>query len=329
VVNSPRIQWDELRALIDTADVPRTLRLDGTPPINIFYEPATGRLGLQVPLGATEVPVSPLVQLEIEKRNLDGKNVAEISTNSQPLYPYFHGFAISVADRVQKDGLDANDAVAECLARWRDLFRQALMLSPERQLGLMGELWLLNRLIITRGSKEALTAWTGPRSEAHDFRLGSLEIEVKATTGEHRIHVISSDTQLVPSPGNRLYLLSLQYASAGSGAGNSLGDLIAGIRSRLVRTSEGQSFDDTMEAAFDLTPHVLPFYNTRYRMRSSPYLVEVGHEFPRINLTDLSDAVDIVRISDVRYRVNVEGLGVEEGTPPFIELLGEAQDAAR
>src|SRR5215211_7883737 len=255
--------------------------------------------------------------------------MVEISTTSPALYPYFYGFAVSVADRVQDDGLDANEAVTECLARWRDLLRQAALLSPERQLGLTGELWLLDRLVTTRGPAAALEAWTGPSGEAHDFRFDHLEVEVKATIGEHRVHVVSSDTQLIASPHARLYLLSLQYTAAGSGEGLSLGDRIAALRTRLDSGSTRRAFEAALRSGFAVAPEDLPLYTRRLKLRTAPYLVAVDDDFPRIDLSRLVDFIDIARVSDVRYRVNVEGLGFEVGTPAFTDVLGETDDATR
>jgi hypothetical protein len=238
------------------------------------------------------------------------------------LFPYFHGFSLSVADRIQLDGLDAGAAVNECVVRWKDLLRLVTLLSPERQLGLVGELWLLSHLVARLGPADALAAWTGPTRAAHDFRFGRYEIEVKATRGERRVHVISSDTQLVASPECELYLLSLQFTLAGAEAGESLASRITAVRDQLKNRSLVQVFDAALVAGYGLDASDLDQYSAAVKLRTSPYLVPIDADFPRVDLAGSASGNAVARISDVRYRVDVEGLGFVAGSPQFDEVIG-------
>jgi hypothetical protein len=315
-----------MTAIIEHADAPVAVRLDGAVVVHLFYEPAVGRLGLRVPVGTIELQASPLTRVMIDRRTLNATDVVEISTVAPVLFPYFHGFAVSVADRVQLDGLDPNAAINECVFRWQDLLRQAGMLSLERQLGLIGELWLLDHLIGHLGPIEALESWSGPTHAAHDFRFGPFEIEVKTTRGEHRVHVISSDTQLVASEGSELHLLSLQFTAAGPGQGASLQTRIASVRARIQDAALKRTFDRTLADAFGLDLDDLAAYTARVKLRTPPYLVPVCGRFPRLVLGDLGDRTDTSRISDVRYRVDVEGLGFKAGSEQFTAVLGVIND---
>ncbi|MHB1510431.1 MAG: PD-(D/E)XK motif protein [Acidimicrobiales bacterium] len=318
----PRISWEELAAIIHDAEAPVAVRLDGEVVVYIFYDPADGRLGLRVPVGAADLDPSPLVQVEVTRRQLDGGDIVEIATRTVMLFPYFHGFCLSVADRIQLDGLDANEAVNECVAGWTDLLRQATLLSPERQLGLIGELWLLSRLVARLGPAEALAAWTGPSQAAHDFRFGRFEVEVKTTRGERRVHVISGDTQLLASLGCKLYMLSLQFTAAGADAGESLASRVAAIRGQLTERPFVQLFDALLLASYGLDPSDLAHYSSTVKLRTPPYLVPVDADFPRLVLADLVGGDTLARVSDLRYRVDVEGLGFPAGSPQFDEVIG-------
>ncbi|MHB8430068.1 MAG: PD-(D/E)XK motif protein [Acidimicrobiales bacterium] len=322
MTTQPRISWEELAAIIRDADAPVAVRLDGEVVVYVFFDPASGRLGLRIPVGAADLDPSPLAQVEIARRHLDGDDVIEIATRTVALFPYFHGFCLSVADRIQLDGLDANAAVNECVARWKDLLRQVTLLSPEMQLGLIGELWLLGHLMALLGPADALSAWTGPTRAAHDFRFGRFEIEVKTTRGEHRVHVISSDTQLVASQGCTLYLLSLQFTVAGADAGESLASRVIALRDQLQQRSLVQVFDAVLAADYGLDPSDLGQYSAAFKLRTPPYLVPVDAEFPRVVLADLVDGNSAARISDLRYRVDVEGLGFLPGSPQFDNVIG-------
>lgn len=324
-----RLSWDQLNERIETADAPFSMRLDGPVVVHLFFEPDRQRLGLRVPRGEAELGPSALARVQITTPLVGRSELVEIATEAPTLFPYFHGFAISVADRVQLDGLDPNEAVNECIARWQDLLRSAGRLGAEHELGLLGELYLLAHLIGRLGPTEALTAWTGPTRAAHDFRFAAHEIEVKTTRGEHREHVISSDTQLVPSEGSSLWLLSLQFTAAGPGEGWTLAEAVRDIRVRLRVASLVRSFDQTLLDVFGLAPTDLSAYTGRVKLRTPPYLVPINAGFPRLNPADALEPHVRARVSDLRYRVDVEGLGFEPDSVPFVTVLGDLDHVTR
>lgn len=318
-----RLSWDQLHERIEAADAPFAVRLDGPVVVHLFFEPGGQRLGLRVPRGEAELGPSPLAQVQITTPLVGGNELVEIATEVATLFPYFHGFAMSVADRVQLDGLDTNEAVNECVARWQDLLRSAGRLPAERELGLLGELYLLAHLVGRLGPTDALAAWTGPTRAAHDFRFTGYEIEVKTTRGEHREHVISSDTQLIASESCSLWLLSLQFTAAGPGQGWTLAEAVGDVRARLGVASLVRSFVQTLQDEFGLAPTDLPVYTGRVKLRTPPYLVPINPAFPRLNPAEALEPHLLVRVSDVRYRVHVEGLGYPPGSAPFLNVLGD------
>jgi hypothetical protein len=320
-----RPTWEEMGAYLESA-APVLVRLRGEPTVDFFLDSLGSRFGLRVHGSTTSqdlVSDSPLVALEVSSVLLEDGPTLEIATSVHDLYPHFFAFALSVADRIQVDHLPAETALRRSLRDWRTLFEQLSLLAPERQLGLLGELWLLDRLMDIHGLK-ALDAWTGPRGEAHDFRIDSSEFEVKTTSGEHRIHQISSDSQLTPSPGRDLFVLSLQFAAGGPGD-LSLRGAIEALRKRLT-SSATIHFEEVLEDAFQLPPASLAHYSNRLTLRTRPYLVAVGKSFPRITRADVLSIAGraMSRISDVRYRVDLDGLGWEDGTPEFLAVLPEA-----
>jgi hypothetical protein len=90
-------------------------------------------------------------------------------------------------------------ALESSLALWRALLQTSALLSEEKQVGLAGELWLLERLLRGLGPR-ALDAWVGPGGQSHDFRLGDFEFEVKATSGTRRVHMINGLNQSLGTP---------------------------------------------------------------------------------------------------------------------------------
>ena len=121
-----------------------------------------------------------LANIHLRHRVIDGIEYAEVGTTSKRLYEEFYYFVMSVADEIQLRDAVPLDAVERKLREWEQLLARLALLTPEEQIGLWGELWMLRRLGATYG-EGVLSAWVGPQGEAHDFRVGNVEFEVKAT----------------------------------------------------------------------------------------------------------------------------------------------------
>jgi hypothetical protein len=266
-----------------------------------------------------------MARIEIRDVVVRGQTFLEISTASPALLPHFYAFALSVADRIQVGGEPPMLAIRDSLAQWRDLFRQVATLSDEEQTGLLGELWVLDRLFGSLGS-DALEAWTGPRGEAHDFRLGVREFEVKATRTERRIHWITSTTQLVPSPGRELFVLSVQFAAAGAGPGVSIRDRVRGLEALLEPQGRIPEFEALLQTRYGLSLDDAEHYGDLVQFRSEPRLIPVTDELPCIRAEDILaiERPEMERVTDVLYRLDVAGLGYPDGSAEFLEVLPEA-----
>lgn len=319
--NSDRhLSWENFDAMIRHG-VPAIHRVSGDPVVDMFIEESERRIGLRTPCTKeTQAPVSPLEMVEIDLVWVD-RLLLQVSTGERRLYAEFYSFCMSLADRIQLDHEPAVQAVLTTLANWRDLLTPTGGLPLERQIGLIGELWLLARLTTAQGPG-AVIAWTGPLGEPHDFRLKEVEFEVKATLAPTRTHIINGEHQLMPSPGNRLWILSLQLEPAGTG-GISLPELIAALR---IKAASHPSVLERLELAMaacgyrdiDRTK-----YEDRWRFRARPEIVPVNDACPRITRTVLDSSMPAVahRISDLHYRVNLEGLGLPDSSAEFQDIL--------
>lgn len=313
--------WESIRPHLK-GDAPVAVPLRGEPALTMVLDPVRHRVALRIPdHGVADLPAT-LRSIDLRRVRLDGGNAIELSTEIAALFPHFYAFALSVAEGIQTAGLEPSSAITKSLHEWEILFSRVGMLSEEKQLGLLGELWLLRRLLDALGV-DGFDAWTGPRGEAHDFRLGHKEIEVKATGGERRAHMISSEGQLKASPDHELFLLSLQFAPAGAG-GSTLGEAVAEVRERCGALGRGDALDAVL-GAFGLDEGNLDQYRERRQLRSKPYLVPITAAFPRIVRADLLDLPydDMSRVTDIRYRVDVDGLGWEDGTAEFLCVIPE------
>ena len=317
------ITWATFDADFLQPGLPANIPIAGTPSVTLFVDEHADRIGLRTALSANiTAPSSPLAQIQIAVIRRKDVFELEVAASSNVLYREFFAFLLSLSDRIQLDGLPPLAALRISLESWQSLLSSLTLLTDEQQLGLTGELWLLERLFLSK-NKDALRAWVGPLAEAHDFRLADNEFEVKTTGGERRVHRINGLEQLVASPSRRLYVVSLQFAAAGAGIGRSLPEAVQAIRQLI-------GADDPDLAAFEASLLALQYRKsdeTHYRMkrqlRSTPHLVPVDENCPRITRTMLGSVLGAMstRISDVHYLIDLEGLGHADGSPEFLSVL--------
>lgn len=324
--NSTRhLTWDNFEFIILNPGGKRLHRIPGTPPIDLFHELDAGRVGIRIPVPhETPLPSSlvGLAEITAEFGNVGNTRFLVVAVSSAALYRPFFYFALEVADLIQLERATALDAVARACATWKRLVSESSVLSKEEQLGLTGELWVLARMIGEMGPP-AVACWIGPAGEPHDFRVGRFELEVKTTSTAHRVHTFNSLVQLQPSQDHELHILSLMLAPAGDTGTIQLVEQVDSIRKQL-------SVDVRRKEEFNALLERLGYRDAdsdrclqRWVHRTLPALVPVNSNCPKITPAELVSAPGdlLVRLEDIKYRVNLEGLGFEDGTREFIEVL--------
>jgi Putative PD-(D/E)XK family member, (DUF4420) len=317
------LEWRNFRQVIDEG-VPAVLPVSGTPPVTVFVDQDGRRIGLHTPAeDAVVPPASPLADIDVQVVTVDGRRYLEVSTSARRLFVEFYALLEELADRIQLKSVEPARALAETVANWKALLRPAERLSEDEQLGLLGELWVLERLVRVLGPA-AVSAWTGPLSEPHDFRLGEVEVEVKSTLGVHRRHWINGSSQLEPTPGLTLHILSLQFEPAGAANAMTLPDQVQKVRALLGGTpSQLELFDRGLLLGWRYADEDASDYQAGRCLRSLPALIPVNATLPRITEGLVRDRFgsDAGRVDEVRYRLDVDGLGVLDGTPAFLDVL--------
>lgn len=323
-----RLSWEELQAFIGLPD-PSSHAFPGQPEVQLMVAPLGGSLRIRVPVdeaaGPSQLPVS-LSRVKTAESRIGGRRYFDVWTEAPHLYSDFFSLACSVVDRIQSEGLSPWDALEASVRSWRDLVQRASMLSDDKQLGLRGELSVL-RMLTEAVGREALSAWVGPLGAAHDFRIGTTELEVKTTRSETRNHAISSMLQLVASPDAHLYVISLQYTVAGAEAGTTLGEDLAAAEDALAAHGRGDEFRRLINNAFAIEWEDLPRYESRLKPRANPVAVYVDPDFPRVTQQDISKLPyrETHRLSDVQFRIDLTGLGEEMVNPDqLLDLLRSA-----
>jgi len=308
-MTEPELSWSAIDASLK-AGFPVIHRRSGKPPVDFVVEKGGHALALWIPVSGSADTALPDALEFISTRivtTADGPAL-EIRCSEPTRLRDFHALLTALVDRVQSGSVSPFEALSDTVADWRRLLQAEVALGTERQIGLWGELWFLRWLIGHHGSAAALAAWTGPEGEPHDFRFAPYEVEIKTTVSARRVHTIHGLTQLEPSSGCELQLVSVMIEPAGSSDGLSLGDAFEVTR-EMLKGSGISSFNTRLEH-LGVDPMDPSRYRDLYRLRSEPQIVAVGVDFPRLTQGMLAPLLgaQFSRIKDVDYQVDLTGM---------------------
>lgn len=320
-----QLSWENFLSTVFVPGQQRVHRVTASPLIELFGDGIANRVGLWlgIPSDAGIPPeVERLALITTRTFSRDGGVVLEISTSARSLQRQFYHFAVAVAERVVVERRPALEAVGLELQCFTDLLEAKAVLGIERQIGLLGELLFLERLIENMG-ESALESWIAPTPEPHDFRVGTREFEVKSTIYSNRIHTINGTEQLIPSLECSLYLVSILLGPAGADGGVSLSDKVTQLVERLSSNSNRlNQFRNALEDS-GFREQDRSQYTRRFALRRPFALIEINEAFPAVTRRTLEDGLGLLaaRIKSLKYDVNAEGLGYEDGTPEFDSVI--------
>lgn len=150
------------------------------------------------------------------------------------------------------------------VADWQEFMaRKRRPLSSERQLGLAGELWFLDRLMRTDLGPAALDCWQGPLHAAQDFLIASGAVEVKSSLAGGsflaRINSIEQlDTERTP-----MVLAALRFEVADDGI--DLVERVGDLRDRMQEAGLSRVFEALLMLSGYLDDHA-DHYRRRLRL---------------------------------------------------------------
>jgi len=304
------------------AGVAAVLPIAGEPSIELVIDPPGETLRLEVVWdGNDPIPIDGYLHFATDVRTRNGRTWATLSVLGRRFFAEAYPLLRAVADQVQLHGSLMGEAVRRSLADYHELLAAAAPMPARLETGLFGELLILEHLITTTGAHAAMSAWRGgDQSEEHDFGLSDGDVEVKSTTGEARRHWIGSLGQLRPTPGRRLWLLSMQLTGAGAGEGRRLPDLIEAVAAGMPHAL-GEVFRSRTTAA-GYRPNQ-PYDTYRLlRPRSAPHLYLVDEAFPKIVVETLvTGGAQIARIDEVTYSISLDGLATSTQKPAALADL--------
>lgn len=289
-----------------------------------MVDPEHERISIRVPWEGDEFPdLSGYRHLSGGHVSSGGTSWFEFAVTGDEYLLDAYPILCAVADRVQLEHLGVSAAVAQVLDSYHELLGSIGRLSDDQEVGLYGELLVLEHLTSVLGEEPAVQSWRGPAAEEHDFGLATSDVEVKSTTRETRHHWIGTVTQLQPTAGRPLWLVSIQVTSAGIG-GRTLPQLVETLRPQITDAGVRTAFEERLSGMRWNDAHA-PLYRRAFRLRTTPAAYAVEGQFPAVTMTALNKAgVPTERILQVAYQVDLTGLPSGLGPHELRQLLTEA-----
>ncbi len=282
---------------------PVMLPMTGSPACKLDLHPAKGTITLITAFNPPEPDVARWRSITFTPVASDEGDLAELTVSVDGNVHGAYGLLAAVADELQLHDEPLAAAVAIAITKHRNLFGGKEGLTAEKEIGLFGELMVLEYLIGKIGAGPAIGSWQGPMSEEHDFVFGDVHLEVKTTSSEERRHMMHGFTQLVPLRGVPLSLISIQLTRGSNVDGQTLGQLVSRVRAK----SDGyRSKLDVGLEAWGWDDADVELYNTFWTKRNEPRAFDVDERFPALTAARLAPAIPNFNVvSDLTYRVDL------------------------
>lgn len=279
-----------------------------------------GFAGLSIP-AAEKLPEGQ--GFAVERVDLDdGKTWLALTRKLTGGVELFLAMASDIVVALESEGASSPARLARVfLARvcaWQEFMRKgAQVLSPEKEIGLVGELAVLSAIIAAGVAPDvAMNAWVGPQDANQDFELGTGAIEVKSTISPIGFPAhIGSLAQLDDSTLQPLFLAGARLAQ--SAAGLSLPQWVESVRAQVAGNADAaRLFSDKVIAAGYFDAHFDKY--TRKFSDAGTRLAEVGPGFPR-----LTPGTVPLGVTEAKYNVELEQtLGAGIGIDMALKKLG-------
>jgi hypothetical protein len=313
------LSWQTLENLL-SAGASFEQPVEGITNCAVIYDLSEHRLGVEIPVKSLDLPKTLPLELSFSVEKIAGITKLVVSCSTEELFRSFYDFIHEILEAVHTNILTPIEAVEEAWSKWGRLIERESSLSREKQVGLLGELWLLEKLAEIHGWTYALDSWHETSVSEHDFCLSNRDIEVKTSTSEGRSHLISSLTQLLPALDRELFILSVHLTSAPMIAAGSfsLASRVLFVLNLLESDQNNLNrFKERLKQVGWKEEH-MSSYQLGFVFRNSTRLIRVDERCPRIIETTLGNLGELRSlISSVSYRIDVAGLGVEDGDLDF------------
>jgi hypothetical protein len=208
---------------------------------------------------------------------------------------------------------DVIEAFLERVREWQTFMaRTHRPLSPDAQIGLLGELWILRLLADTSLGVGALDCWQGPLRAAQDFHVRGGAIEVKSTVRTSSFLARINSIEQLDGTRDPIVLCGLRFEENTDGF--SLVDFVSELRERFKHAGVQRSFEALLMVMGYLEEHA-PLYGRTLILKDARGFRAEG-DMPRLTRADLP-----VAIRSAAYVLDLDALEIPSITLP--ELINE------
>ena len=310
-------------------------RVDANLPWNFFWARGLdGRVLLTLRHAADSAPSTHLPRLrdiEVTLSPPDESNTQLLAlklldSSQRDIFQTLCEDIVSTASRAVSEAGAVSAALVRTW-RWHHLLRggRGTPLSLEEQKGLIGELFVLERLLLPRlDAPSAATAWRGPLGAPKDFEIARVAIEAKTRRGGATPSLaITSESQLDEEGVDALFLHVVELDEAPTAAaarGVTLHDVAERIRESLLSLDPGAC--GILETRLSAAGYRMEDDYSGHRwMEGASRIYLVTDDFPRIASREVRSGV-----SNVRYAVSLVDC---EPFSTSVSALNEALRAGR
>lgn len=257
--------------------------------------------GATASMPRARLPLLKGVEVFIQPATDDAKAALIIRLLDQTLRDIFFQLCTDIMISAEEAESEV-DAVGRAVARtwrWHYLLRGGRgMLSVSEQLGLIGELLIVERFLLPNVSASvAVDAWKGPLGDARDFACGTVFVESKARGRSTMPSVrINSEHQLTRPMTGTLFLAVtvFDHGNADEQEGDCVSEVARRVRVQVQAGDERaiERFDALLEAAGLSQQHDYSIWRWKEWEQS---IFHVKETFPRIEPDQLPAGVSNTR----------------------------------
>lgn len=256
---------DRIRKLLEGQGAESYSRFDGEHPFDVFLGiDQSGRKSLALVMSARRERITSTKTIDTQffKRD-DGKLMLCFSLIDDQLKDIFYKFCEDIIESTRLNNKE--DGFAPAVDRWNTWInffsKSSLPLSENEVLGLIGEVYFLQNVMIDKYGKEiALDSYIGTDQAHKDFEVHDTWYEVKSIHNSVRTVKISSIEQLDANTTGNLEIITFDQSTTTYEGNITLNKLISGFRSTLDRKWQ-LLFDEKMRKASYLEDERYDEYN--------------------------------------------------------------------
>lgn len=322
---SARLSGEDVEAYFQAGFPTRRKVLD-VPETYLEFDPLQEEIRLRAPASQTDLELTGFERITVQLVDELGVGQwVELRVDAEDKHHEAYLVLASVVD-LMRGGLSFAAAIFESVDSFRELLRRKQKLTEEAQIGLFGELLMVEHVLKKMPAEDVISAWLGPEKEEHDFVFNGFDAEVKTTRGEARVHLITSSTQLEPTLAQPLYLVSVQVTGGGLAEKGRTLDAQIGIVREFLNPQLARVFQDRLKR-LGWNDGEMDLYPKRWALRTGPRVYLVDGSFPAITTSRLQHAVpqsDL--LVSLQYRVDVTNLDPSIAPELLTEFVAPGAD---